>query len=103
WTWVSGVLLAGLVYWMGDALVRKLPNNQPSPLAQGPLLGISLALILLAFFLYDALWKAMAKQETAGAVVSFVLLAAAPFGVAAGWGVTKLLDMKSGGPAPGRC
>ncbi len=35
--------------------------------------GIGLVLILIGFVVYDVLWKAI-KNETAGAVISFVLV-----------------------------
>jgi uncharacterized membrane protein len=41
--------------------------------------AISLAAIVLVFFVYDALWKALAKNEKAGAVVSFALVAVVLF------------------------
>ena len=36
---------------------------------------LSLGLLLVVFFVYDAMWKALAKAETAGVAVSFVLVA----------------------------
>src|SRR4030095_16948552 len=58
YTWVTGFLLAGLVYYMQ-------PNLLPEDATMGKhaAIAISLALILLAFFVYDAIWKALASKE----------------------------------------
>lgn len=76
YTWVTGFLLAGLVYYMQ-------PNLTPPELALGKGAGIliSLALILFAFFIYDAVWKSLASNETAGVAVSALLVAAMIFGM----------------------
>ena len=71
WTWITGFGLAGLVYYMGSNL---LPPD--SSLSQGKGIVISLVLIVVAFFIYDAIWKAMAKNETAGVAVSALLVVA---------------------------
>ena len=39
WTWFTGFCLAGLVYWMGDAMVKKGPGGSTG-LGQGALVGI---------------------------------------------------------------
>ncbi len=70
YTWVSGILLAGLVYYMSPNL---LPPD--STMGVGAGVGLSLFLILVVFFVYDMLWKAMAKNEQAGVIVSFILVA----------------------------
>ena len=70
WTWITGFLLAGLVYYMAPNL---LPPD--STMSMGAATGVSLVLIVAVFFIYDALWKAMAGKETAGAIVSFLLVA----------------------------
>src|SRR5437867_7124302 len=70
YTWVSGFLLAGLVYYQSENL---LPPD--STVSVGAGVGLSLLLIIAVFFIYDALWKAMAKNEQAGVIVSFILVA----------------------------
>ena len=71
YTWVTGFLLAGIVYYQGENL---MPPG--STMSQGAGIGLSLVLIVVVFFIYDALWKSMAKNEQAGVIVSFVLVAA---------------------------
>src|SRR5213594_2550793 len=70
YTWVTGLLLAGIVYY-------SQPNLLPpeSSLGTGAGIAISLVLILAAFFVYDALWKALAANEQVGVIVSFVIVA----------------------------
>ena len=80
YTWLSGFLLAGLVYYMGNDLVME------GGLSKGAGIGLSMLLIVLVFFIYDAVWKAFASKETAGVVVSFLLVAALVLGL---WQVFK--------------
>jgi uncharacterized membrane protein len=77
YTWVSGFILAGIVYY-------STPNLLPpdSTLGQGAGVGLSILLFVVVFFIYDALWKAMAKNEQAGVIVSFLLVAVLIFGMA---------------------
>jgi uncharacterized membrane protein len=76
WTWVSGILLAGLIYYMTPNL---LPPD--STMGTGAGTGLSLLLIVVVFFVYDALWKAMAAKEQAGVIVSSILIAALAWGM----------------------
>ncbi len=69
YTWVTGFLLAGLVYYQTPNL---LPPDSTTSVGAG--VGLSLLLIVAVFFIYDALWKAMAKNEQAGVIVSFLLV-----------------------------
>jgi len=70
YTWVSGLLLLGIVYMAGNAMGGGMNSNLSG------LIGIVVAIV--AFFIYDVLWKSM-KNEMAGAVVSFVLFAVLEF------------------------
>jgi uncharacterized membrane protein len=66
YTWVSGLLLLVLVYWLGGAMDAAF-----QPHAAG---GVGLVLIVIGFAVYDQLWKKV-KSEQMAAVISFVLLA----------------------------
>ena len=51
--------------------------------SSGASIGISTAVLVIGFAIYDVLWKRVfAKNETVGVAVSFVLLAALVFGMA---------------------
>jgi len=76
YTWISGILLLGIVVDMGGVLVTP-----ESGWSVGAATGIGLGALVVAWFVYDALWKAMAKKEQAGVAVSLLLLAAMAFGL----------------------
>ena len=59
-TWLSGITLFGLVYYMGG-------------LISGRSIWISMGLLIGAWFVYDALWM-FVRNERAGLMVSAVLL-----------------------------
>jgi uncharacterized membrane protein len=77
YTWITGILLLGLVYYMGGSLVP----SEGAKLGVGAGTGLSLAVLVIGFGIYDMMWKAMAKQEMAGAAVSLVLVAVVAFGL----------------------
>ena len=75
WTWITGVLLLGIVYTMGTGFMRE-----GSTLSNGAGTGIAFALLLVGFLVYDILWKSPIKASpVAGAAVSLILLAVAGF------------------------
>jgi len=76
YTWVTGFLLLALVYYHGGALV-----NMEGSTSNGTAIGISLGLVLVSFFIYDPLWKALGKNEMAAGAISFVLVVALAFGL----------------------
>src|SRR5262244_902173 len=69
YTWITGILLLGIVIYMGGVIVAP-----DSPLGAGAASAIGLAFLVVGFLVYDILWKAMAKNETAGVIVSYVLV-----------------------------
>src|SRR5580765_2917623 len=69
YTWITGVLLLGMVYYMGQ---QALANG--ADWSAGAM--IMIAVTFLAVFLYDALWKSgIANNLRAAVIVSFLLLA----------------------------
>ncbi len=69
YTWITGVLLLGLVYYMGQQTLAT-----GAAWSAGPI--IMIAVTFLAVFIYDALWKsAIASNVRAAVIVCFVLLA----------------------------
>ncbi len=78
-TWLSGLLLIGLVYHLGGLMV----GSDSTPAQRGLAFGASQALIFLGFFVYDLLWKSpLGKNETVAAAISLVLFTAMAFGLA---------------------
>ncbi len=75
YTWITGFLLLGVVYYM--------EGNAPFQLdfvGRGMATGISVAAIVVVFFVYDVLWKTV-KSEKAAATASFLLFVATAFGL----------------------
>jgi uncharacterized membrane protein len=71
WTWITGILLFGIVYSMGGVLLEA-----DASLGVGVATVIALAVLVVAFLVYDILWKSpLAKNAMAANVVSIVLLA----------------------------
>src|SRR5579871_228937 len=64
YTWLTGFLMLGLLYYMGGNLVNETSQQH---LATGVCIGI----IVVVFFVYDVIWK-MVKNETVGAIISFI-------------------------------
>src|SRR5262245_48918881 len=68
YTWFTGVLLLGLVYYMGDQTIAQ-------GFAWSPAAGIMIVVTFLGVFIYDALWKSgLANNVRAGVITSFILL-----------------------------
>src|SRR3954470_13240634 len=71
YTWVTGLLLIIVVYMLGNAMGSERMGSHGAG-------GLGILIAVVAFFIYDVLWKSM-KNETAGAAVSFVLTAVLVF------------------------
>src|SRR3977135_473680 len=69
YTWITGILLLFIVYWFGGAMTGDTTTMGPHAVG-----GIGLLAIIVGFVVYDQLWKNL-KNETAGAVISWVLVA----------------------------
>lgn len=68
-TWISGMFLLIIVYYMGG-LMLEVDSEWTESVAS--LLG--LGVLLFSYIVYHFLWSSpLAKNETAGAVVSFIL------------------------------
>ena len=76
-TFISGMVLLTLVYYMGGIIGAGSPIGLTSRQA----ILISIAIFFVAWFIYDMLWiSPLAKNEVAGVIVSYLLLAAAIYG-----------------------
>jgi uncharacterized membrane protein len=79
YTWTTGFLLAGMVYWSVDNLIRKDEMGRPTMSHIG---GVAIALVLIGvvFFVYEAVFKALAaKNERLAVGVLFALFVALAF------------------------
>lgn len=77
YTFLSGTMLLGLVVYMGG--ITTLPDT----LSLNAAMTIGTGVLFGGFVVYDQLWKRLAKNETAGVVVSFLLLAGVTYGMSA--------------------
>ena len=76
-TWMSGLLLLGLVYYQGGLMSADSPMH----LSDGQAIAISIAIIFVGWFIYDLLWLSpIANHWTAAVVISYLLLAGAIWG-----------------------
>ena len=78
YTWVTGFLLLGIIYYAGGTTL----TGDPPKIAPGPGSGIGFGSLIVGFGLYDILWKRLASKEMVGVVVSFVLAIGLAFGLA---------------------
>jgi uncharacterized membrane protein len=77
-TWLSGILLLGVVYYMGGVLV----DPDVARLTPWQATGIGLGAIIGGWVVYDLLWSSpLAKNEMLGAVISYALIVAAAYGL----------------------
>jgi uncharacterized membrane protein len=85
WTWVTGVLLLGMVYYGGGALLDATSTMSP-----GVGSAIGLGSLFVAFALYDALWKSpLARQAQVATAVSLGLL------LAMSWGLSRVFSQRA--------
>jgi uncharacterized membrane protein len=73
-TWLSGILLLALVYWQGGLMAQ----DSVIPMSNGKAIALSAGIIVIGWFVYDLLWLSpLVKNEKAGVVISYLLLAGA--------------------------
>jgi uncharacterized membrane protein len=73
WTWFTGVLLMFIVYYHGVNLLDGSEGGRKATFVEW---GSGFGLLVAGFFLYDTLFKALAKQHNV-AVVAWAVLALA--------------------------
>jgi uncharacterized membrane protein len=82
-TWISGFFLLGIVYYVSGGVY--LVDRSVSDIRFGAAAGLSLALLLAGWLVYDTLWRSpLARRPALAAAISFGLL------VAAAWGLTHV-------------
>ena len=73
-TWITGILLFGLIYYH----CRMLVSFEDSPISQKAAIGLSLGMIAAGWVVYDLLWK-FCKIEILGVAISYALTVAAAY------------------------
>jgi uncharacterized membrane protein len=84
-TWITGILLLGVVYDLSGGLFLI---DSPSTLSPGAAAGVALGIIALGWFVYDGLWQSpLGRRRPAAATALSLVLAAA-----ATWAFCRLLS-----------
>ena len=77
-TWLSGFVLLNLMYYHGGLMVDPDVAN----IGVWTAAGIGIASLVVGWVVYDLLWLSpLARNEAAGAAVSYVLVVAAAYGL----------------------
>ncbi len=72
-TWVTGLILLILVYWLGGK--AAMVDASVADLSQGVAIAISLGLLVVATLFYDLLWRSpIGKNTPVAAAISFAAL-----------------------------
>ena len=77
WTWVTGVVLLIVIYWVGTEGFMPEDFTTDEVTGEGPnmYIHIMLAVTFLAVFLYDFIYKsALASNVRLATVISFILI-----------------------------
>ena len=67
YTWITGVLLLGMVYYMSS-------GSGGSTMGAKTNIGIGFGIVMVGAFVYDLLWNAMQEKKEAALVISFIIL-----------------------------
>jgi uncharacterized membrane protein len=79
-TWISGVLLLIVVYYLGGGVFLMDPGKSAIGLPAG--VAIGLGTLLLGWLVYDFLWRSpLSRRPMLAAAISFLLLAGVAFGL----------------------
>ncbi len=80
-TWISGVLLLTLVYYLSGGLY--LVDPAVSSIDAGTATAVAIGLLVVSWFVYDLLWQSRLGRDdgTLATVTSFILLAGVVFGL----------------------
>jgi uncharacterized membrane protein len=86
-TWLSGMALLALIYWLGASAYLIDPSVRA--LSPAAAVGISVAFIAGAWFAYDALCRALEGREKVQALLIFVLV------MGSAWGLYHLFSARA--------
>ena len=80
-TWLSGIFLLVIVYYMGGAIYMVDPTV--ARIGAGTAVAIGIGSIVVSWFVYDLLWRSpLGKQTAVAFAISFLLLIATAYGLA---------------------
>lgn len=77
-TWISGILLLAIVYYMGGIVT----DESVSEISFGAAVALGVGLVVVGWLVYDLLWLSpLGKYELAATLVSYALVVAVAFGL----------------------
>lgn len=76
YTYLTGILLAGMLYWSVEGLARQDLATGAGVIAHGPAVLISILLLVGAFPAYEGIMRALGKRERVAVGALFALLVA---------------------------
>lgn len=68
-TWITGILLFGLLFYHGGYLI----SAEDAPITKGAAIGLSVGLLLAGWVVYDLFWK-FCRSEALGVTISYALV-----------------------------
>ena len=68
-TWLTGILLFGLIFYHGGYLI----STEDAVIGKGAAIGLSVGMLLAGWGVYDLLWK-FCKSEALGVAISYALI-----------------------------
>jgi uncharacterized membrane protein len=86
WTWISGTLLLGIVYWWGAS--AWLIDKSVADLSPGTAIAISAGSLVAGWVVYDLLCRFIRNDRVLGVVIYLLLVAAA-------WGFQQLFSARA--------
>lgn len=78
-TWVSGIFLLGLVYYLGGG--GYLGDPAVAGIGVGATAAVMAGLLVVAWFVYDGFWDSRLARGTLGPLASFLLVVGVAFGL----------------------
>jgi uncharacterized membrane protein len=79
-TWISGILLLIIVYYMGGAAYMVDPSV--ADISAGAAIAIGIGVLIISWFVYDLLWRSpLGKNTPLAFAISFILLLATVYGL----------------------
>ncbi|HEX2570015.1 MAG TPA: urate hydroxylase PuuD [Polyangia bacterium] len=77
-TWLSGFLLLGLVYYHGGLMVDEMVSN----ISTSQAILLSVGLLIAGWVVYDLFWLSpLGRSETVGAAICYVLVVGTVYGL----------------------
>ncbi len=86
WTWISGMLMLGIVYWWGASTM--LIDRSVADLSSTSAIAISAGSLLAGWLIYDLLCRLIRNDAVLGAVIYLLLVAAA-------WGFQQVFSARA--------